>query len=111
MLHPHMLKVKINKHQNMHSQQYSFATVKLAWAFSTTVGGILVPSIVLPPLPYPYNALEPYISEQIMVLHHQKHHQKHCWTLCRVQATVQTPALELGTMECAMSRALVLSDA
>ncbi|KAM6497801.1 manganese superoxide dismutase [Amanita muscaria] len=29
----------------------------------------------LPPLPYPYNALEPYISEQIMTLHHTKHHQ------------------------------------
>jgi superoxide dismutase, Fe-Mn family len=29
----------------------------------------------LPNLPYPYNALEPYISEAIMKLHHQKHHQ------------------------------------
>jgi Fe-Mn family superoxide dismutase len=29
----------------------------------------------LPPLPYPYNALEPYISEEIMTLHHTKHHQ------------------------------------
>ncbi|KAF9011971.1 Mn superoxide dismutase [Cyathus striatus] len=29
----------------------------------------------LPSLPYAYNALEPYISEDIMKLHHQKHHQ------------------------------------
>jgi Fe-Mn family superoxide dismutase len=29
----------------------------------------------LPPLPYKNNALEPYISEQIMTLHHDKHHQ------------------------------------
>jgi hypothetical protein len=29
----------------------------------------------LPALSYPYNALEPYISEEIMVLHHTKHHQ------------------------------------
>jgi len=29
----------------------------------------------LPDLPYPYNALEPYISEEIMTLHHKKHHQ------------------------------------
>ncbi|OBT80093.1 hypothetical protein VF21_01073 [Pseudogymnoascus sp. 05NY08] len=29
----------------------------------------------LPKLPYAYNALEPYISEQIMTLHHSKHHQ------------------------------------
>jgi superoxide dismutase, Fe-Mn family len=28
----------------------------------------------LPPLPYPYEALEPYISKQIMTLHHDKHH-------------------------------------
>ncbi|SER50485.1 superoxide dismutase, Fe-Mn family [Gracilibacillus ureilyticus] len=31
----------------------------------------------LPPLPYSYNALEPYISEQIMRLHHTKHHQSY----------------------------------
>ncbi|KAJ3806845.1 Mn superoxide dismutase [Lentinula lateritia] len=29
----------------------------------------------LPELPYAYNALEPFISEEIMTLHHQKHHQ------------------------------------
>ena len=28
----------------------------------------------LPDLPYDYNALEPYISAEIMTLHHQKHH-------------------------------------
>jgi len=29
----------------------------------------------LPQLPYSYNALEPYISKEIMELHHSKHHQ------------------------------------
>lgn len=29
---------------------------------------------ILPELPYPYNSLEPYISEEIMRLHHDKHH-------------------------------------
>jgi len=29
----------------------------------------------LPPLAYAYNALEPYIDEQTMHLHHNKHHQ------------------------------------
>ncbi|MEM0075827.1 MAG: superoxide dismutase [Conexivisphaerales archaeon] len=28
----------------------------------------------LPPLPYKYNALEPYISEKIMQFHHDRHH-------------------------------------
>lgn len=31
----------------------------------------------LPPLPYEYNALEPYIEKRIMKLHHQKHHQSY----------------------------------
>lgn len=29
----------------------------------------------LPPLPYEYNALEPYIDAQTMQIHHTKHHQ------------------------------------
>lgn len=30
---------------------------------------------ILPQLPYSYNALEPFIDEQTMTLHHTKHHQ------------------------------------
>lgn len=30
---------------------------------------------VLPPLPYAYDALEPYIEQEIMELHHKKHQQ------------------------------------
>ena len=29
----------------------------------------------LPPLPYAYNALEPFIDERTMMIHHDKHHQ------------------------------------
>ena len=29
----------------------------------------------VPPLPYDYNALEPHIDEQTMLVHHDKHHQ------------------------------------
>jgi superoxide dismutase, Fe-Mn family len=32
-------------------------------------------NLTLPPLPYAYNALEPWIDEQTMHLHHDKHHQ------------------------------------
>ena len=30
---------------------------------------------ILPELPYPYDALEPYIDKQTMEIHHTKHHQ------------------------------------
>jgi Fe-Mn family superoxide dismutase len=35
----------------------------------------------LPDLPYDYNALEPYISTDIMKLHHSKHHQAYVTNL------------------------------
>jgi len=35
----------------------------------------------LPPLPYPKNALEPYISERTLEFHHGKHHQTYVTTL------------------------------
>src|SRR5207244_2952843 len=43
-------------------------------AFSREEGGGRMPFEV-PPLPYDYAALEPYIDEQTMHLHHDKHHQ------------------------------------
>jgi superoxide dismutase, Fe-Mn family len=36
-----------------------------------------VKSFTLPKLPYDYNALAPYISEEQLKLHHDKHHQKY----------------------------------
>ncbi len=35
----------------------------------------------LPPLPYPYNALEPHIDAQTMELHHDKHHASYVTNL------------------------------
>jgi len=35
----------------------------------------------LPPLPYAYDALEPYMSSQTLHLHHDKHHQTYVTTL------------------------------
>src|SRR6476661_9352738 len=32
-------------------------------------------AFTLPPLPYAFNALEPYIDAQTMTIHHDKHHQ------------------------------------
>lgn len=41
---------------------------------------------VLPDLPYPYEALEPYISRQIMELHHKRHHQTYVTALNAAEA-------------------------
>ncbi|KAF8341727.1 manganese superoxide dismutase [Amanita rubescens] len=41
----------------------------------------------LPPLPYAYDALEPYISAEIMVLHHTKHHQAYINALNAAEAS------------------------
>ncbi|KAI8589913.1 mitochondrial Mn-superoxide dismutase [Geranomyces variabilis] len=49
-------------------------TRALASAAVPAVGAIRT-KYTLPDLPYDYNALEPYISAEIMQLHHSKHHQ------------------------------------
>jgi superoxide dismutase, Fe-Mn family len=36
---------------------------------------LLIMAFTLPPLPYAYDALEPYIDAQTMTIHHDKHHQ------------------------------------
>ncbi|MGM0846448.1 MAG: superoxide dismutase [Bacillota bacterium] len=39
--------------------------------------GVPIGRHTLPPLPYSYKALEPYIDRRIMELHHSKHHQSY----------------------------------
>ncbi|KAK0194238.1 Mn superoxide dismutase [Armillaria mellea] len=56
----------------------SIARTALRPAFSrrSLAGAARLASLhTVPDLPYAYNALEPFISEEIMKLHHQKHHQ------------------------------------
>ncbi|PZE22173.1 superoxide dismutase [Paenibacillus xerothermodurans] len=43
----------------------------------------------LPPLPYAYNALEPYIDEQTMRLHHDKHHKTYVEGLNKAEKMMQ----------------------
>jgi len=38
-------------------------------------GAVPIGGHTLPPLPYPYNALEPYIDERTMRIHHDRHHR------------------------------------
>lgn len=43
----------------------------------------------LPPLPYAYNALEPYIDEETMRIHHDKHHQTYVDDLNKAEIKLQ----------------------
>ena len=43
----------------------------------------------LPPLPYPYDALEPYIDQEIMKLHHDKHHKSYVDGLNKAEKEMQ----------------------
>ncbi|GAA5935397.1 hypothetical protein JCM1841_001944 [Sporobolomyces salmonicolor] len=47
---------------------------------------------VLPQLPYPYNALEPAISAQIMELHHSKHHATYVANFNKAHEDIQAAA-------------------
>ncbi|WP_299093505.1 superoxide dismutase [uncultured Metabacillus sp.] len=43
----------------------------------------------LPPLPYSYDALEPYINQEIMKLHHDKHHKSYVDGLNKAEKEMQ----------------------
>jgi len=50
-------------------------------------------TFTLPPLPYAYNALEPYIDELTMTIHHTKHHQAYINNLNAALAKVKDGSL------------------
>jgi len=52
----------------------------------------------LPPLPYAYEALEPYIDAQTMHLHHDKHHQVYLDNLNKAVAGTEWEALEVAEL-------------
>jgi Fe-Mn family superoxide dismutase len=49
---------------------------------------------VLPPLPYAYDALEPWVDEQTMRLHHDKHHQAYLDNFVKAVAGTPFEALD-----------------
>lgn len=58
-------------------------------------------AFTLPPLPYDYDALEPYIDAQTMQLHHDKHHQAY---VDKLNAAVEgTPWAENSIEELVMN--------
>jgi len=57
-------------------------------AYRESTGGLTM-AHELPPLPYEYNALEPYYSEEILRLHHDKHHAAYVAGLNAAEEKVQ----------------------
>ncbi|WHY75928.1 superoxide dismutase [Neobacillus sp. WH10] len=77
--------------ENIHEQMEQYFRRK------QEIGNIWIVEKTLPPgghtlpdLPYPYNALEPYISEEIMRLHHDKHHRSYVDGLNRAEINLKT---------------------
>ncbi len=62
--------------------------------FQADEGRVAIGKHVLPPLPYPYNGLEPYISKEIMVLHHSVHHQSYVDGLNKAEIALQEARLK-----------------
>lgn len=67
-----------------------------ATASQDSVNGGEEGSFQLPPLGYEYNALEPYIDEQTMHLHHDKHHAAYVTNL---NAALKDPAFTSLTID------------
>ncbi|WP_421378191.1 superoxide dismutase [Bacillus salacetis] len=65
---------ELKKHSEALTEQWNalIATYEERNQSSVPIGGH-----TLPPLPYPYEALEPSIDRRIMKLHHDKHHQSY----------------------------------
>ena len=53
-------------------------------------------AFTLPPLPYPYDALEPHIDEATMKLHHGKHHQAY---VDKLNAAIATSEWESKSLD------------
>jgi len=61
-------------------------------------------AFTLPPLPYAYDALEPAIDKETMVIHHDKHHQTYVDNLNKtVEANAELAGLSMEEMFARMS--------
>ena len=70
---------------------------RFAWAADPTAKSAASGAFTLPPLPYAYNALEPYIDERTMQFHHDKHHAAYVKSLN--DAIAKYPELKDKTAE------------
>lgn len=64
----------------------------------------------LPALPYAYNALEPYIDEETMRIHHDKHHAAYVKNLNDALAVAMAEHPECGAADMTIEKVLTCSD-
>lgn len=68
---------QLQQHSGRLSQQWKSILSLTETESQRNTSGVPIGGHKLPPLPYPYKALEPYIAKRIMELHHDKHHQSY----------------------------------
>jgi len=70
---PRMAAGEPSRRQALASGFLSFAGITAAAMSPSSAGAETVSGYTLPPLPYAYDALEPYMDEATMRIHHDKH--------------------------------------
>ena len=80
------------------------------WGQATPAVPAATGPFTLPPLPYAFDALEPYIDAQTMTLHHDKHHAAYVKNLNA--AVAKLPAtVTVGSDPAALVRGLLITPA
>lgn len=74
------------------SKQLLFALTLILFSFHPSFGQS---PYSLPPLPYAFNALEPYIDAETMQIHHGKHHQAYVTNLNKALQNSETASISL----------------
>ena len=70
----HSLRISMTSGERINSPS------SINWLIDWLISSVDIMSIVLPPLPYAYDALEPFLGRQTLEIHHDKHHAKYVAT-------------------------------
>ncbi|WP_240675878.1 superoxide dismutase [Ammoniphilus sp. CFH 90114] len=91
--HAHYLREQFLQYANQQFAIHEIQTVSTRSEEETLKerpsGPVPIGRHTLPPLPYPYNALEPHIDEKTMRLHHDVHHQSYVDGLNKAEKEMQ----------------------
>ncbi len=71
---------------------------------ATTASGQGAPALIFEPLPYAYDALEPYIDAQTMEIHYSRHHQTYFNNLTKAVAGTDMEGQPLEALFAKMSQ-------